>query len=253
MTTDEPLLVTSDGSTRIVTMNRPDKLNAISEELHAALTGIWARLMRDPEARAVIVTGSGRAFSAGGDAEWLEQIATDPEVRWRAIDEGGRLAREMLRFPLPVVAAVNGPAVGLGASIASLCDMVVMSEEAFFSDTHTMLGVAAGDGVAATWPGTIGMQRAKEYILLGDRIPADEAYRLGLVNRVVSPENIMTEAAALAQRLGALPKYAFRATKKTLNLQVERSAVGIIDFALAAESEHFSMPEMVEKIRGMRG
>jgi enoyl-CoA hydratase len=252
MMTSELLQVTNDGHIRIVSMNRPDRLNAISEELHAALTGIWAQLMRDPEARAVILTGAGRAFSAGGDAEWLARISTDPEVRWKAIDEGGRLAREILRFPLPLVAAINGPAVGLGASLASLCDMVVMSREAFFSDTHTMLGIAAGDGVAATWPGSIGMQRAKEYILLGDRITADDAHRLGLVNRVVSPEGVMDEATLLANRLGALPKYAFRATKKALNLQTERSALGIIDFALAAESEHFSLPETVEKIQGMR-
>jgi len=250
---NQPLSVTSDGDVRIVTMLRPDRLNAISKALHAALTHVWAELARDPAARAVILTGSGRAFSAGGDAEWLEQVATDPQARWNAIDEGGRLFREMLRFPLPVVAAVNGPAVGLGASIASLCDLIVMSEKAFFSDTHVMLGVAAGDGVAATWPAIIGMPRAKEYILLGDRIPAAEAHRIGLANRVVAADDLMSEALGLAHRLAALPQYAARATKRAMNLQIERSAAGIIDFALASESEHFSYPEMVEKIRAMRG
>jgi enoyl-CoA hydratase len=253
MQTEPPLLVTIDGDVRIVTLNHPDRLNAISQALHAALTAVWAELAADPKARAVVLTGNGRAFSAGGDADWLEQVATDPHVRWNAIDEGGRLFREMLRFPLPVVAAVNGPAIGLGASIASLCDLLVMSEKAFLSDPHVMLGIAAGDGVAATWPGIIGRPRAKEYILLGDRISADEAYRIGLANRVVAPDAVLPEALALARRLAALPTYAVRASKRAMNLQLERSAVGIIDYALAAESEHFTFPEMLEKIRSMRG
>jgi enoyl-CoA hydratase len=251
--TDEPLVVTTEGDVRVVTLNRPDKLNAISEALHSRLTGVWAELAQDATARAVVLTGSGRAFSAGGDADWLEQVATDPRVRWNALDEAGRLVREMLRCPLPVVAAVNGAAVGLGASIASLCDVVVMTETAFFSDTHVMLGIAAGDGVAAVWPGTIGMLRAKEYILLGDRISAQQAQTIGLANRVVPADKLMAEALELADRLGRLPTYALRATKRALNLQLERSAIGVMDFALASESEHFSYPEMVEKIRGMRG
>jgi enoyl-CoA hydratase len=252
MAQDEPLFVTNQGTTRIVTMNRPERLNAVSEALHSALTGVWAELMRDRSARAVVLTGAGRAFSAGGDADWLAQIATDADMRWRAFDEAGKLAREILRCPLPVVAAATSPAVGLGASIASLCDLVVMGEKAYFADPHTMLGVAAGDGVAATWPGAIGMHRAKEHILLGSRIKAEEAYRIGLANRVVPTEDVLHEAVALADQLGALPVYALRATKKALNLQLERSSIGIIDFALAAESEHFSLPEMEEKLREMR-
>jgi enoyl-CoA hydratase len=234
-------------------MNLPERLNAISRELHAALTGVWSALARDPDARAVVLTGNGRAFSAGGDAGWLEQVATDAHVRWQAIDEGGRLFREMLRCPLPVVAAVNGPAIGLGASVASLCDMVVMSESSFFADPHVAIGIAAGDGAVATWPGIVGMVRAKEYILLGDRITPAEAFRIGLANRVVPPDELMPVAGELARRLGNLPIYAMRATKRALNLQIERSAAGVIDYALAAESEHFSLAGMAEKLRAMRG
>lgn len=252
MSTIRPIRVESVDDIRIVTMTRPDQMNAINAELHSSLTGVWAELAEDRDARAVVLTGEGRAFSAGGDLDWLTEVATNPDVRWRAIDEGGRLVREMLRCPLPVVAAVNGPAVGLGASIASLCDLVVMSERAFFADPHVQIGVAAGDGVVATWPGVIGMQLAKEYILLGGRIPATRALELGLANRVVDPDALLPTAIDLARQLGALPKYALRATKRAMNMIVEATGMRGLDYALASESEHFSLDEVRASLVAMR-
>lgn len=246
------ITIEKDGGLRIVRLNIPDKLNAISEQLHNELTRIWWHLAQDRDARAIVLTGEGRAFSAGGDAKWLESITADPEARWRSIDEGRRLVREILHCPLPIVAAVNGAAIGLGASIASLCDLVVMSEKAYFSDPHVALGIAAGDGAAGVWPATIGVLRAKEYILFGDRITAEEALRLGLANRVVPQERLMDEAIALANRLASIPTAALRTTKRAINMHVERATFGVLDYALATESEHFTLPDIRESLAKLK-
>jgi enoyl-CoA hydratase len=243
-----PLTVTEEGALRVVTLNRPDRLNAISELLHTELVEVWRRLAQDPSAKAVVLTGSGRAFCAGGEMDWLIRVATDRTVRMNAMDEGARLVREILHCPLPIVAAVNGPAVGLGASLATLCDVVVMSEKAFFSDPHVTLGIAAGDGVAGLWPATIGVHKAKELILLGDRVLASDALRLGLANIVASPDQLLAEAKSIATRLADLPVAALRATKRALNMHIERSMFGVIDYAMAAESDNFGLPEVREKI-----
>jgi enoyl-CoA hydratase/carnithine racemase len=198
----------------------------------------------------VVLTGAGSAFSAGGDATWLHAVATDPVERARSFDEEKRLANGMLACTLPVIAAVNGPAVGLGSTLASMCDIVLMSSDAFFADPHVRLGVAAGDGAVVTWPALMSMLKAKEYLFTGDAIPAQRAVELGLASRVVEPADLMDEAMALASRLADLPSPALRATKQALNMHLQRAAVGILDFACAAESEHFTDPDLLAKLSG---
>jgi enoyl-CoA hydratase len=241
--TESDLLVTSDGAVRIVTMNRPDHRNAINEHLHGELTRVWRSLADDRGARAVVLTGAGNAFSAGGDASWLRQVASDEEMRWRSLDEARRLATEVLACPLPTIAAVNGPAVGLGSSIASMCDIVLMSTSAYFADPHVAIGLAAGDGAVATWPSLIGPQAAKYYLFTGERIDADKALQLGLAQDVVGGGDLMSSAVALAHRLAALPPAALRATKRAVNLQIERSAATCLEFACAAEADNFTGPD----------
>jgi enoyl-CoA hydratase len=241
--TESDLHVTSDGAVRIVTMNRPDHRNAINEHLHGELTRVWRSLADDRGARAVVLTGAGNAFSAGGDASWLRQVASDEEMRWRSLDEARRLATEVLACPLPTIAAVNGPAVGLGSSIASMCDIVLMSTSAYFADPHVAIGLAAGDGAVATWPSLIGPQAAKYYLFTGERIDADKALQLGLAQDVVGGGDLMSSAVALAHRLAALPPAALRATKRAVNLQIERSAATCLEFACAAEADNFTGPD----------
>src|SRR5947199_6046590 len=130
------LTVAADGDVRIVTLNRPDRLNGVSEELHRRLSEVWRELADDTKARAVVLTGAGRAFSAGGDFDHLLRHHTDPELRERSIRLDRTIQTEMIRFPLPVIAAVNGPAVGLGCSLALACDLVLISEDAYFADPH---------------------------------------------------------------------------------------------------------------------
>jgi enoyl-CoA hydratase len=232
--------VTIDGPVRIVTMHRPERSNAVNAALHRGMTDVWRQLTADDKAHAVVLTGSGRAFSAGGDFEFFERLRSDLAGRRQSMAEARELIAALVAFPLPVVAAVNGPAVGLGCSLAALCDIVLMDENAYLADSHVAVGLVAGDGNVATWPLLASLLKAKEYLYTGDRIDAAEAERLGLANRVVPAGTALEAALTLARRLAALPTEALRDTKRALNMHVQRAVDGIIDFALAAESESFT-------------
>lgn len=238
------LLVNKDGPVRILTMNRPDDLNSFNDDLHSAMRRIWDALIDDVDARAVVLTGAGRAFSSGGYLPNFARNNTDPVARRKDIREAERLAKAMLECELPIVAAVNGLAVGLGGSLAVMSDLVVMAEDAFISDPHVSVGLVAGDGGALTWPFMMSMLKAKEYILLGERITASEAERLGLANRVTPRERVVEEAVALAHRLADQPAQALRDTKRAMNLHLLNAANMILPFALATESETFASEDV---------
>lgn len=237
------VVVTEDGDVRIVTLTRPAAMNAVNEGLHEGLAAVWRQLARDKAARAVVLTGVGRAFSAGGDMQWFQEVQKDLDMRTRLLREAKEIMLEMVRCPLPIVAAVNGPAVGLGCSVAVLADVVLMAESSYFADPHVSVGLVAGDGGAATWPLFTSLLRAKEYLLTGDKITPEMAERFGLANRVVADDTLLSEALRLAHRLAEQPQFALQATKRALNIHLERAMVGVADFALAAESECFTLDE----------
>ncbi|WP_156688029.1 enoyl-CoA hydratase/isomerase family protein [Mycobacterium sp. Marseille-P9652] len=240
----EEILVATDGPVRIVTLNNPDDANAVNNTMHTAFTRLWADLAEDPEARAVLITGTGDYFSAGGNlVEWLETHVNNPVTRRAGMRDARRIVRDMIDFPLPVVAAVNGPAVGFGCSIAVLCDIVLMSDRAFFADTHVASGLVAGDGGSVLWPLLMSLLKAKEYLMLGERIKADKAVELGLANRVVPHAEIKQEGLKVAHRLAALPPRAVQDTKRTLNLHAQRAITGILEYGISAETECFTTPE----------
>lgn len=224
----------SDGPVRVITLNRPDALNAVNVPLHTALTQVWASIAADDEARAVVLTGAGRAFSAGGDVEFMQR-GRDPELRARTVEEARRIMLEMLTFPLPIIAAVNGPAVGLGASLAVLCDLVYIADTAYLADPHVLVGLVAGDGGAAMWPLHTSLMRAKEFLFTGDRVDAPTAVAIGLANRVVPGDEVLQEAIALGHRLARVPAVALRDTKRALNMHALQAATGPLEFALTAE------------------
>ena len=240
----EQLIVEADGPIRIITMNNPDMRNAFIDPLHEAMRNIWYQISRDRDARAVVLTGAGSAFCAGGNVPGFVRDYDDPEHRRQSLRDAQRLVDEMLRFHLPVVAAINGPAVGLGASVAVSCDIVLIAESAYIADTHVNIGLTAGDGGAATWPLLIGMLRAKEYLLTGERIPAKLAVEIGLANRLVADDEFMQEATALAHKLAALPPQSVQETKRALNLHLQQAATTVLPFALSAEAESFATPEI---------
>lgn len=237
------VLIEEHGPVRLVTLNRPDALNAANPELHRAIARLWGHLADDPAARAVVITGAGRAFSAGGDMDLFKALQSDHPTRQRLLDEAAEILQAMARFPLPVVAAVNGPAVGLGANLALLADIVFMAESAYLCDPHVSVGLTAADGGAPLWPLFTGLLRAKEYLFTGDRIPARTALEMGFATRVLPGEELLDAALAFAARLAEQPPHAIQTTKRAINMHLTRAVAGVLEYALSAEFQSFDTPE----------
>jgi enoyl-CoA hydratase len=244
--------VSWDGPVAVVTLNRPEALNAASAELHHAVTHVWATLAADSRLRSAVLTGAGKAFSAGGDLNLLQGMADDPQLRSQVLAEAGELVQAVASFPVPIVAAVNGPAVGLGCSLASLCDLVVMEEQAYFSDPHVSLGLAAADGAVFTWPAQMPLPKVKEFVYLGRRITSSEALTLGLVNEVVVTGQSVEKALVLAHKLAKLPPQALRETKAILNAPLRDRLRAEAPQAFKRESESFDAAEFQANLAAMR-
>jgi enoyl-CoA hydratase len=245
--------VKADGPVRIVTISRPKQLNAVNEQLHHALANLFPQLSADREARVAVITGEGRAFSAGGDFGLLDRMAKDRGVRRGILAEGREIVLNMVRCRVPVIAAVNGPAVGLGCSLLSLADVVYMAESAYLSDPHVPVGLVAADGGPVTWPLHTSLLLAKEYAFTGERITAARAAEIGLANRVLPDDEVLRAALATAHKIAALPQQAVEATKRVLNLHLEQAVLTTIDFALAAENESFDTPELRSNVERFLG
>jgi enoyl-CoA hydratase len=246
------LTVTCDGPVRMVTLNRPAELNAVNARLHWALANVWRQLAADPEAAVVVLTGAGRAFSAGGDLDWISSFLDDPVARDESLREGAQIIDELLRFPLPVIAAVNGPAVGLGCSVAVLCDIALISDRAFLMDPHVSVGLVAGDGGAAFWPLLTPILRSREYLYTGDRIPARLAVELGLASRVVAADELLSSALQLARRLAKQPAQALRGTKRVAGMYLAQALAGAVQAGFAAERETMLTAEHRQRVLDLR-
>jgi enoyl-CoA hydratase len=236
------LTVEPRGAVRLVTLNRPGDLNGANRAMHQGLAGLWPQIVEDSGARAVVLTGSGEAFSAGGDFGYMQENIDDEAMRAKTMAEGRAIIEGMVRCPLPVIAAVNGPAVGLGCSLAVLSDIVLIADGAFLADPHLRMGLVPGDGGMA-WPALAGLSRAKEYLFLGSRIPAAEAVRIGLASRVVAAETLMDEALTLAQRLADVPAAALQSTKRALNAYLDQQLDHAFATALAGELDSMHSDE----------
>ena len=247
------IAVEADGPVRIVRIVRPEQLNAVNDEVHLGLTRLFPQLSADPDARVAVITGEGRAFSAGGDFDLLDRMAQDRDLRHDVIAEGRDLVVNMIRCRVPVVAAVNGPAVGLGCSVIALSDVVYMAESAYLSDPHVTVGLVAADGGPLTWPLHTSLLLAKEYAFTGDRISAARAAEIGLANHVCPDDEVFADALAAAHRIAALPRQAVEATKRVLNLHLERAVLATLDYALTAEDRSFTSPELRANLDRLQG
>ena len=216
----------------IVRLNRPEKRNAVNFALHEGLEEIWKCLGTDPDVGAIVITGEGKAFCAGGDMVGFYPSDPGPIDKLR----GPRnLVHQMVQCEAPVVSAINGVAAGLGATIALLADIIYMAEDARIGDTHVKMGLVAGDGGAAIWPLLIGLHRAKELLMGGELVTGLAAAEMGLINYAVPGPDLLDRAVAHARKLAEGPAVAIRWTKMALNQHLQNSINLTLDAGLAAE------------------
>lgn len=232
----ETIALTRRGRILTIALNRPERLNAFDVQLHRELPRAFSLAAEDPDSDVVVLTGAGRAFSAGGDIDWQLEAASHPEMFEATVREARQIVFGILDCEKPFVARVNGPAVGLGATIALLCDVIFIARSAYLSDPHVNVGMVAGDGGALIWPQLIGFARAKEHLFTGDRISAEDAARIGLVNHVVDDAELDERVAAFCDRLAAQPQLALRYTKLTVNVALRQLAAAVMDTGLGYES-----------------
>jgi enoyl-CoA hydratase len=233
----------SGDTVRTIALCRPDTLNALDDVLHSALADAFEAIAADPGVRAVILTGSGSAFSAGGDRAHIRAMQVDREQRNRTLDVARQVFQQFVTLDIPVIAAVNGPAVGAGCTLALLCDVVIMAEDSYLVDPHVSIGLVPGDGGTVLWPLLGGLPAARAYLLTGDRVSAVEAHRLGLVHQVVSGDALLEEARGFADKIATRPAFAVRETKRALNLHLGKAAEISFDAAIEAEARSFDSPE----------
>lgn len=247
----ERIRVDRDGSILTLTLNRPDSFNAVDHELHEELGQIFTDIARDPETSVVVLTGAGeKAFSAGGDLKAMERHAREHGAAGHYIDmsTARRIIFSMLDLEKPIIARINGVAVGLGATLALFCDISYLVEGAKIGDPHVLAGVVAGDGGALIWPLLVGPSRAKEFLMTGDLITAERAERIGLVNYAVPREELDSAVYGMARRLADGPQDAIRWSKVSVNVILKQLAAGVIDTSLAYETVTFRGPTHAEAI-----
>jgi enoyl-CoA hydratase len=234
-----------DGILRI-TINRPEVYNATNRRLHTELCEVWKDVGLDPEVRVAVITGAGKAFSAGGDlTDMVDRQAGNFNNMTPVIREAADLVYNVMRCPKPIISAINGVAVGAGLVVALLSDISIMAEDASLTDGHTRLGVAAGDHAVIIWPLLCGMAKAKYYLLTCDFIDGKEAERIGLVSLAVPRDQLMDKAEDVAKNLADGAQWAIRWTKRSLNLWLEQMGPAF-EASLGYEMLGFFGPDVLE-------
>jgi enoyl-CoA hydratase len=234
-----------------LTLDRPEVLNAANARMHTELVEVWNTIGRDPDVHVAVVTGAGRAFSAGGDLGLVENAYRNPEEIGRILDEARDLVYNILRCDKPIVSAINGPAVGAGLVVALLADISIAGEGARLADGHVRMGVAAGDHAAIIWPLVVGMAKAKYYLMTSEFVSGREAERIGLVSLCVPDDELLDKAAEVANQLATGPRHAIRYTKRALN-QWLLQAGPIFDHSLALEMLGFFHEDMMAGVAALR-
>lgn len=234
----------------VLTLNRPDKANAVDDVMHSELSTVFAAAQDDGRVRAVVLTGAGRTFSAGGDESSDRGYATS--TGRTPIEEARHIVDDIVALTKPLVAAVNGHAVGLGAVLATLADISYVAESAKLGDLHVHAALPAGNGAAAVWPLLVGINRAKQLLMAGDLLTAAEAERLGLITRVVPTPEVLPAATSMAVRLAQLAPQAVQGTKMAINRLLALASGAVLPLSLtleAAAMEHDDFRVAMEKLR----
>jgi len=250
---NETLSFAVDGPVGEITLTRPELLNRFDTALHRDFTDLLLELRARRDLRAVVLASTGKCFSAGGDFELMLAARADIDVRTRLMDEGRLMFRLLADLALPIVVAMQGDAIGLGATVALSCDAIVASRTAAISDPHVAIGLVAGDGGCVVWPAAVGMLRAKRYLLTGDRLTAGDAWAMGLVTDLVDgPDDVLPAARALAARMAALPPLAVQGTKRALNQVVQQRAGEVLDLSIALEGDSMASDDLAEAIAAFK-
>jgi len=235
----------------LITLNRPEVLNAAHEGMHSELARVWADISLDDDTRVAVVTGAGRAFSAGGDLAMVERQIGNYDLVTRMLKEMSDLVYNMANCEKPIVSAINGVAVGAGLVVALLADISICASDARLGDGHVRLGVAAGDHAAIIWPLLCGLAKSKYYLLTGEMVTGEEAERIGLVSKVLPREEVLAEAMTIADKLATGPQQAIRLTKRALNGWI-RDAGPIFDQSAAYEMLTFLGDDIKEGLASLR-
>jgi enoyl-CoA hydratase len=248
----ETIALERRGRQLTIAFNRPDSLNAFNLAMHDEFAAALAFARDDPGSDLILLTGAGRAFSAGGDLDHIAHSAAHPEKFDHEVQIARTIVLTLLDIAKPVVCRLNGHAVGLGATIALLCDVIFASEKAKIGDPHVGIGLVAGDGGAIVWAQRIGLARAKEYLLTGELLSAAKAAEIGLVNYALPPEELDAAAEAFCARLLAGAQRAIRYTKQLTNLELKRIAALVLDQGLEWESESVRSADHREAVAALR-
>lgn len=234
----------------ILTLNRPERLNAVNGAMHSELMTLFLDVQSDPEVRAAVLTGAGRAFCAGGD------FGADADMRTKSgmtiVQEARRIVDNLLDCEKPVVSAVNGPAAGLGATIALLCDVVIASRNARIGDPHVKMGITAGDGGAVIWPLLVGVNKAKYMLMTGELVAAEKAFEMGLVNEVVDEGQALDAALGIARRLAAGAPYAVQSSKVAVNKFIKMVSNLVLPVSLSLEEYSMTTDDHREAVKAFQ-
>ena len=235
-----------------VTLNRPEKGNAIDGPMHEELSRVFEDINRDRSVDIVILTGAGRHFCAGGDADWLQSLIDEPWGFETVAEEGKRTMLSILDCRQPVICKLNGAAAGLGATMALYCDVIFAADTARIGDPHVKVGLTAGDGGTAIWPYLIGFARAREFLYTGEMIEAQRAADIGLINRAVPADELDRAVDEFAQGLADGAIRAIQWTKQAVNTPLRQLAAGNLDLSLALESKSNITADHQEGINALR-
>lgn len=248
----QTVLLQREGRLLRITLNRPDALNAFNLIQHDELPKALAFARDDAGSDVILLTGAGRAFSAGGDIAHIERNAANPELFDHEIEMAKAIIFNILDTDKPIVCRMNGHAVGLGATLGLFCDIIFAADTAKIGDPHVSLGLVAGDGGAVIWPQLIGLARAKEYLLTGDLIPAPRAAEMGLINYALPLGELDAAVDAFCAKLLGGAQQAIRLTKRLTNIELKRVTESVMPIGLDYEIQSVRSADHLEGIAALK-
>ena len=250
--TYKSLLFEKNNKILTVTLNRPEKLNAIDGTMHEDLSRVFEDINKDRTVDVVILTGAGRAFCAGGDADWLQSLIDNP-WEWETLsEEGKRSMLSILDCRQPIIAKINGAAAGLGATLALYCDITMAADTARIGDPHVKVGLTAGDGGSGIWPYLIGFARAREFLYTGEMLTADRATDMGLINRCIPADDLDRVVDEFANNLANGAIRAIQWTKQAVNAPLKQLVSANLDYSLSLEAKSNITEDHQEGINALR-